>query len=288
MKKLLAFLFLLISVSSFAQTVKVVIPFPPGGGTDTAFKHYQKYVGEKHNITLVPVYKPGAESLIGLTELAESPGDGSVIGIATIAGLATHRLKNPDYQFDYISLLGKTTMAVVASTNSGLRTLTDLEKEIKNNPTRKNYGYGAPAQKVALVQLFTSNNTTVPTLVPYKGAAPLINDLLGGHIDVAIVPLSTVKSQIDSGKLTLIASTSKQYGTYLKQRYTHWESHEGFVLTLPKNSDRIAVQRWVDITKGYLSDNDTEKYWADKFLEGSSFGANFVKADVDSAMKQSN
>lgn len=286
MKKLLIFIALLISINSLAQVTKVIIPFPPGGGTDTAFKHFQKYTEKKYNITLVPVYEPGADSLIGLSKIAGAKNDGSILGFATVAGLATHKSKHPDYQFDYVSMISKSSMAVVTHTNSGIKNINDLESEIKTSKTIKSFAFGAPAQKIALNQLFFHNNSVPPDFIPYKGASPLLNDLLGGHVDVAVVPLNVVKSHIDSKKLVLIATTANITGTInLYKRYTNWESNDGFAIFLPNNSNTEVHKFWINLIQRYLIDPSTLEYFTTEQLEPTMFGTSALKTHVDAAVK---
>jgi tripartite-type tricarboxylate transporter receptor subunit TctC len=286
MKKLLICISLLTSITIFAQPMKVIIPFPPGGGTDIAFKHFQKYAEETHGITIVPTYKPGADSLIGLGAIAESKPDSMTLGFATVAGLATYKSKYPDYQFAYVSMISKSTMAVITHPNSGIKTINDLESEIKASKITKSFAFGAPAQKIALSQLFLHNKTPSPDFIPYKGANPLINDMLGGHIDVAVVPLNVVKSQIDSKKIVLVATTAKINSvTNLYKRYPNWESNDGFAVVFPNNVNTEVYTFWSNLTQKYLTNPLTLEYFTTEHLEPTTFGPATVKANVDSAVK---
>jgi tripartite-type tricarboxylate transporter receptor subunit TctC len=286
MKKLLIFISLLTSITIFAQPIKVIIPFPPGGGTDIAFKHFQKYAEETHGITIVPTYKPGADSLIGLGAIAESKPDSMTLGFVTVAGLATYKSKYPDYQFAYVSMISKSTMAVITHPNSGIKTINDLESEIKASKITKSFAFGAPAQKIALSQLFSHNKTPPPDFIPYKGASPLLNDLLGGHVDVAVVPLNIVKSQIDSKKIVLIATTASITGTTnLYKRYPNWESNDGFVIVLPNNVNTEVYTFWSNLTQKYLTNPLTLEYFTKEHLEPVTFGPAVVKTHVDAASK---
>jgi tripartite-type tricarboxylate transporter receptor subunit TctC len=293
MKKFITIFLLTISSLCSAQlfnsdknSVKMIIPFPPGGGTDIAFKHFQKYIEETSGLVIIPTYKPGADSLIGLSEIAAAKNNGSTIGFVTIAGIATYKNKYPDYQFDYISMISKPTMAVITHTNSGIKTINDLEVEIKAKKITKSFAFGAPAQKIALNQLFLHNKTTPPDFIPYKGANPLLNDLLGGHIDVAVVPLNIVKSQIDSKKIVLIATTVKiNETTDLYKRYPNWESNDGFAIVLPNNTNTEVHIFWGNLIQKYLTDTSTVEYFTTEHIEPSKFGPATLKAHVDSAIK---
>ena len=287
MKKIFVLIsFLFFNSLSFADVNKVIIPFSPGGGSHIMFTHLQQYALEKRNITLTPVFLPGADTVIGMNSLAESKPNGLTLGFVTIAALATYKIKEPNYEFDYISMSGKTVMAVVASKQSGITNIVDLEQAIKNPNKETNFGYGSPSQKYSLIQLFDKNNSNPRNLIPYKGAAQLTNDLVGGHIDIAIVPWSVVQSQVESGKLVLIAGTSPEHKTNLYKRYKNWESIDGFAIVFPKDIPPIVHSQWEILMNEYLSDPQTIDDFKKLSIESIKFGPAVLSQHVNQAIKQ--
>lgn len=253
---------LIISLSAHANT-KVIIPFSPGGGTDAAFKHFQNYINEKYQLNLIPLYKPGAETFIGMNELSKATDN--TIGITTIASLEHFQNKNKNYKFIVVGSLGTSIMSLVASNKSGFKTLTELEISLSRK-NQINIGFGSPAQKKSLVLLINNNQSTVDNLIPYKGTGPLINDLIGGHIDIAFVPLSTVFSHIQNKNLILLASTSNDYKVNLLNHYKNWQINEGFILVLPENSNLENVKFWQNILINYSSDSQTIEYRKSNYI----------------------
>lgn len=285
MKIILSLLLLLFTNISYSNTFKVIIPFTPGGGTDFIFKHLQQYVKDTHHINLVPIYKPGAEGTIGLVSLSETNDDESIIGLATISSIVAYKNKFPNSNFAYISLLGKTSMALVSSNKSGITNFNELESEIKTGSNKRNFGYGSPAQKLLLTQLFLLNNNKISNFIPYKGSSPLINDLIGGHIDVAFLPLLTVKNHSDSKKLMILANTLDDTTVNLNKRYPKWISTEGFVILLPNNVNNAVLTKWSQIIKSYIENKETVLFFKNNFIEETKFGKDEIEKSINNIQK---
>lgn len=283
MKQFLLSIFLsLVTLSAYAfdaksKPIQVVIPFAPGGGVDQTFRHIQKYA-EGKGIIMVPVYKAGADGLIGMNELASMPKDGYHISVGTAATVAVQRIKSSDQQLELVTAIKNSIMALVVSNNSGIVNITDLESKIKNKQ-KLNIGFGAPGQKMILDQLVDIvDKTYTPTMVPYKGGAPVVADLVGGHIDVAFVPFSIVKSHIDAGSIKLVAVSSRakpegfENTVSLVTRYKGWENSDAFAFLMPANSNKEALNFWSSFMKDYMNNTDNQKHFVKEFTEISPFG----------------
>jgi len=264
MKHLLLILTLLFSsfVLAFDLTEKpitVIIPFPPGGGVDATAKNLTKYA-DKHNIKLIPMYKPGADGLIGMNELSKMPKDGYHISIATSGNIATYQIKNNNNDLTPLLGIRNSMSAVVVNSNSSIKTFEDYENVIKNDP-KFNFGFGAPGQRMLINQLTEMMKlTNKPVMIPYKGGAQVVTDLLGGHITSAIVPFNIVASHIDSGALRLIAlnasSPLPKYPsvTLLQKKYASWKDFDWYCLVLPPDTSPEIRKAWTIFMKQYLSD----------------------------------
>jgi tripartite-type tricarboxylate transporter receptor subunit TctC len=100
-----------------------------------------------------------------------------------------------------LSGLRTTVQVFVTHPNSGIKNIKDLEKKLKTNKSLT-IGIGNPAQRMVWDQLFdVSARSTQTVMVPYKGASSVLRDIAGGHIDLTYLPISVVKSNIDSGNL---------------------------------------------------------------------------------------
>jgi len=290
MKKIIKFLSVLMFSGALyaADTVKVIIPFAPGGGVDQTMRHFEKWAAKK-NIKLVPIYKPGAEGLIGMNELAVSSPDGSFISFATVATLAVQRIKNPESGVIPLTGIKTSVMAVITNVDSDIKQFSDLY----NGKNEKTFGQGAPAQKLFIDQMIQQSQGKIKAIsVPYKGGAPVIQDILGNHISVGVVPLQIVKSQIDSGKVRLLAVGSKNRLSEFPnvpsifEFFKSWKNNDGFVVVLPKGVSPAAVEYWNSILLEYTTNKDVLKDFSNEYTEIIQFGVDNLELLVNSAINE--
>jgi tripartite-type tricarboxylate transporter receptor subunit TctC len=182
-------------------------------------------------------------------------------------------------------------MVFVTHPNSNINTFDELEKAVKDGK-KISFGYGAPGQKMVLDQFFSFvKPTTNPLLVPYKGGAPVVADLTGGHIDAAAVPLSIVKSHIDAGKLKLLAIGAKSKieglpeATLIQTKYPKWEDPDAFSIVVEKGTDPNAVKFWTEFMKEYLNDTNVKKEFLAEFTVPSEFGPKAIEKMVEISIK---
>ena len=123
-----------------------------------------------------------------------------------------------------------------------------------------------------------------PVVVPYKGGGPVVNDILGGHIDVALLPYALVKDHVTSHKLKIIASTSKivDYPNIpiLTKKYRGFPDYGGYCMILPKNSDTRIVTFWRQTLEEYLSDTRVKEDFEQDASEAYPAGEKFLKEIV--------
>ena len=273
-----------------SKPITVVIPFAPGGGVDQTFRHLQNYAAQK-GINMVAIYKPGAEGLISMSELATRPHDGYNISITTAGVIAYYRLRNPSTDVVPITGIRDSITAFVAYPGNNIKTLNELEQALQQGKDIK-FGQGAPGQKMVVNQLLSFMKPKVkPVIASYKGGSPVVTDLLGGHIDIAAVPLSIVKSHIDSGKLRLIGlgSRSKFDGypgvEFINKKYPAWEETDGFTIAVEKNTDSDAVKFWNSFMKEYLQDLQVQKDFIKDGTIITEFGNKEIEQTITSSKK---
>lgn len=242
------------------EPIQVIIPFSPGGGVDATYKSIMNYAS-KQNIKLVPVYKPGAEGLIGMNELAKSKNDGYTVGIVTTGNIAVYRMKNKTDNIKPVMGIRNAPIAVVVNANSSIKTLADYENSIKTD-SKFSFGFAAPAQRMYFTQLTELMKVkNEPTMIPYKGGANVITDLLGGHITSAILPYNIIASHADAGTLRVIAINSSTVpanstgAKLLQKQYAHWEDFDWYCLVLPPDTSPDVARAWVVFMNQYLNDS---------------------------------
>lgn len=286
MKTFLLILLLLIFSNAYAEQkiVQAIITVAPGGGVDVSTRHFEKWLLEKKNIKMNFVFKPGGESVIGTTEISNSPKNGSVVGFTTIAALASVTAKN-NTDFDFISATRKYAAVLVTNSKSGIINFDDYIKKVKTGHDFK-LGQGSANQKIQINFLVQSIGPKVePIIAPYKGGSLVINDLLGGHIDVAVVPYALVKEHISTEKLKILASTGPLIDhpqvVVLSSKFKDFPDYGGYCMILPKNSDAKEVLFWRKTMEEYLNDpkvkRDFEREDSQSYPVGEKFLREIIK-----------
>jgi len=268
-----------------SKEIKIVIPFAPGGGVDQTFRHFEKYASKK-GIKFVPIYKPGAEGLIGMNEISEMPKDGYHISIGTAATIAIQRIKNPSSELHLVSGIRNAIPALVTHKDSGINSIQDLYKG-----DTKTFGIGAPGQRIYVDQIVELSNGQLAIIqILYKGGAPLVQDLLGNHIQLGVPPLIITKSHIDAGTLRVIAIGSdkklKEFPNIplIREVFKSWKETDVYAFILPKGTDPAAIKAWTDLLKEYTSDKTVQEEFLKDFNEPVPFGNEFIESTVKLAV----
>lgn len=267
-----------------SKPINVVIPFPPGGGVDQTFRHFEKYMSNK-NVKMIPIYKPGGAGTVGVSELLNLPADGYHVFIGTMGGIVETKAKDQDKIVFPVSMIRNSIMAVVAS-KAKYNDYKTFETDIKTNK-RILLGYNSNEQVMFSMDILDKVNKTFKfELVPYKSAPLMLQDLSSGIIDVVIVPLSVAKSFVDSGKVNLLTHDSdyqiEQYRVEsLLKIYPTWEKIGGFVFAVHPKTSLDVITTWEKVLKDYLTTpdviNDFRKDLQSPLPVGRSFADKTLK-----------
>lgn len=201
---------LLLANIAWAKTVELVVPWAPGGTTDRVAQVVLTQARPefaKNGITLNIAYRPGASGLLGANSVAATePGKMQIL----LAGntMISTAIANPgvatyDVEKDYVMLgyIGHVPMVTVVNTASGMRSIKDWRAACQRRSLT--YGTaGAGSNTHISSALMSAMLGCAGIAVPYKGAAPAVTDLLGGHIDYLSDYVSGVIQHIDAGKFT--------------------------------------------------------------------------------------
>lgn len=265
------------------KTIEVVIPFPPGGGVDLAYRHFEKYAATQ-GLRTVPIYKPGADGLIGMRDLDTGARDGSRISFATSAIFYTSTQKDPSLQITPITGIRNPIAGIVVSANSPITTIDQLVNTIKAND-RINIGSGSPGQTLHWIQLFELMQAPQRQLVTYKGSPQLISDILGGHIDVGLVPISLIDQHVKNGKLRILAHGASSKLSEFPQsvpftrKFPNWRGLDLFVAVSPI-MDAKTTEQWNSIFKQYLSDPGSIAVFEKEYSSPLPFGTTSVQDSI--------
>ena len=212
------------------KVATLVVPFAPGGGHDSMARLLAPAVGEKLGQQVIVDNKPGANGMVGAELVARGKPDGSVILFASPAEIVIAPTIFKSMRYDPfkdllpVTLAGTTPIAIVAHPSTGIKTLADLLALAKQ---KDGLAYGTPGEGSSqhLAGAWLSQLSGVKlTHVPYKGAGPATNDVVAGHIPLAIVGMAPVLPFIKSGKLTAVAVTARERVVWAKDVPTVAES----------------------------------------------------------------
>ncbi len=202
-------------VASYPERlVKIVVPFAPGGGTDSVARTLAQEMAKDLGQSVIIENKPGAGTIIGTQSVATSEGDGYTLLMGTFANAVNPSLNSklpydPHKDFAPVALVARSFNIVVVNAKSPYQSIADLIAAAKAEPDKLSYGtYGTGTSAHLAGELFKSLAKVNLTTVPYKGAAPAITDLLGGQIQVMFTTVASAASLIEGGQLRALAVTS--------------------------------------------------------------------------------
>ena len=196
------------------RTVRIVVPFAPGGGTDVVARTLADAMAKELRVSVIIENKPGAGTIIGTQAVAASAPDGYTLLMGTFShavnsSLNAHLPYDPHKDFAAVALVARSFNIVVVNPKSSIHTIADLIAAAKANPDKLTYGtFGVGTSAHLAGELFKDLAKVQMIAVPYKGAAPAITDLIGGQIDVMFTTVASCASLVESGQLRAIAVTS--------------------------------------------------------------------------------
>jgi tripartite-type tricarboxylate transporter receptor subunit TctC len=197
------------------KAIRVVVPFPPGGGTDIIARQVTQTVAASTGWTFVIDNKPGAGGNLGVDAAAKAPADGYTLVLGQTSNLAinpTLYAKMPyDVQKDLapIVLVANAPLVMVTGTGSPYKTLADAVAAARARPGAVNFaspGNGTVAHLTS--ELFQKAAAVKTQHIPYKGAAQALTDVISGNVELYMSSVPTLLGQIKQGKLRALAVTS--------------------------------------------------------------------------------
>ncbi|OWS69204.1 hypothetical protein CBI30_10625 [Polynucleobacter aenigmaticus] len=198
-----------------SQPIKLIIPFAAGGPSDVLARAFVPKLGENLGQPIIIENKPGAGANLAAEYVANSKGDGYTLFLMMVGTQAINETlyKKLNYNvvkdFAPISLVGSSSLMLVANPSVPVKTVSELIAFDKANPGKVSFGSSGAGTPLHLAgELFNTQAGTNILHVPYKGAAPALTDVLGGQIQTAIVGTPAALPYVKSGKLTGLGVTS--------------------------------------------------------------------------------
>ncbi|MDF3887550.1 Bug family tripartite tricarboxylate transporter substrate binding protein [Cupriavidus basilensis] len=195
------------------KVVRIVVPYPPGGPFDTLLRALAHDLSEKWKQPVIIDNRPGANESIGANVVAKSPADGYTLlassesGIMMNAFLFSKLSYNPNSDFAPVTRLVQVPMVLVTPADFPATTLKEFIAEVRRrSPNTVNYGSSGVGGATHLpLAMLAKENGLAMAHVPYKGAAPVLQAMLGGEVQLAAVAASVAEQYITSGRLRGLA-----------------------------------------------------------------------------------
>ena len=219
-----------------AKPIRIVVPFPPGGGTDIIARETSQRVAKATGWTFVIDNRPGAGGNLGVDSVAKSPADGYTLVIGQTSNIAinpTLFAKMPyDSQKDLapIVLIANASLVLATGAGSPFKTLADVVNAAKARPGAVNYASSGNGTVAHLTTELLQKAAGVKMQhVPYKGASQGLTDLIAGNVELYMSSVPTLIQHIKGGKLRALAVTSAKRSDDLPAVPTINESgYQGF------------------------------------------------------------
>jgi tripartite-type tricarboxylate transporter receptor subunit TctC len=198
-----------------ARPIRLIVPFPPGGGTDVISRQLAERIGANTGWTIVVENRAGAGGNIGLDAVAKAAPDGYTIGMGQAANLAINPTLYAKMPFDPlkdlapIASIAAQGLVVVVSAKSPVQTLADLVAAAKTKLQGVSLAHAGNGTVGHLGGVLFARRAGIEFLiVPYKGASPAVTELMGGQVDVLFGNPLAVMPLVTSGVLRALAVTS--------------------------------------------------------------------------------
>lgn len=200
-----------------ARTIRILVGFPAGAGTDALARIYADGLKDALGANVIVDNRPGAGGQIANQALKNAPRDGSVLLFAVDHQIVMlpHIMKNPgfDVERDFAPVARIATYSLCIAVHPAVDALdlAGLGALVRKDPSMGNYGIPAPGSNAQFMGLILGRHFGVPlNPVPYKGAAPALIDLVGGQLPMAILPCDAMAEFHRAGKLRIIASAAER------------------------------------------------------------------------------
>ena len=253
---------LLTATATFAadfptKPIRLIVPYPPGGGNDTIARLLAQKVQEDWGQQLIVDNRPGAGATIGTALAARAAPDGYTIVMTSVAthAMGPQLYSNPGYDalkdFAAVTLLATTPMLLAASVSQPFKTLPELLAAAKAAPGKLSFASGGNGTPPHLSGAIFMDKAGVQMVhVPYKGSGPALVDVMAGQVTLIIDTAASATPHVRSGKLRGIAITGKQrwpdlpeVPTFAEGGLTDYESSSWYAIHAPAGTPKPVIAK---------------------------------------------
>ncbi len=238
-----------------SKPIKLIVPYAPGGATDIIARTLAEKLADRLGQPVLVDNRAGAGGVTGTDAAAKATPDGHTFLVSLGTTVLINQFLyeklpyNPSRDFALVSQLALAPVTLLVNPNSSIKNATDLKAHIQKNAGKLSYGSWGMGSYAHLAGAYLSQSFNADmTHAPYKGEAPMLQDLVGGQIDFAFASAQTAKPYIDGGKLRSIAVTGAPRMSVLPTVPTMHE--QGF------KDDIFRVTGWIAMAVPAKTPND--------------------------------
>jgi tripartite-type tricarboxylate transporter receptor subunit TctC len=196
------------------RPVTMVVPFPPGGGTDTGARAVAQKLSEKWGQAVVVENRPGAGGMIGTESASRAKPDGYTLIMGNTQTIAVNPVLQKKLSYDPaslvpISLVAELPLVLLVNSTVDAATPADFIRVAKAKPGELTYGSAGTGSSTQFAAAILESATGIKLVhVPYKGGGPAMQDLMGGHVNLTFLTVFESGPALRSGKVRALAVTS--------------------------------------------------------------------------------
>jgi len=277
------------------KPVRLIVPFPPGGGTDLL----GRVVGDKLSSTLgwkvVIENKPGAGGTVGLDAAAKARPDGYTLAVGQTSNMSiapsvmSGLPYDPVKDFTPVRIISSVPLAIVVGANSPIKSLADLVTAAKANPGKLLFASPGNATVAHIAGTYFQKVAAIKyTHVPYKGTAQALPDVISGRASFYIASIESATAPVKSGQLRAIAVTSAKRAalwpdvpTVAESGFPGFEAVTWFGIVVPAGTPAPIIARLDAEVAKVLDAPDVQERLKGKVDVGAAEFAALIKADHD-------
>jgi tripartite-type tricarboxylate transporter receptor subunit TctC len=260
-------------------TIRFIVPFPPGGGTDPIARITQAKLGETTGWQIVVENKPGAAGAIGAAIAAKSPPDGQTWLVTfdshILSPAFNSNLPYKDSDLLNVMLIGRAPLTIVCHPGRPYKTFADAVADARKRPGKLSIGMLPASQSLLMMTYIKNENAFEPNLIFYKGGGPIVQDAVAGVTDLSITTLVAATPQVRAGKLRALATTGDKRvpalpdtPTLIEQGIKAYPTYSWWGLYAPAGTPRPIIERMhAEMTRAIRSPDVTQKFVEQIHLE---------------------